>query len=85
LVKKFKRFQKKPCDVHNLKNFLTCWQNFEAKKIVLQDWCIHLPCRGYNLKNFLKCWQNFEAKKIVVQDWCIHLLVGVSDPSSKLL
>jgi hypothetical protein len=58
---------------------------FRSKKIVVQDWCIHIPCRGYNLKNFFKCLQNFEAKKIVVQDWCVHLLVGVRDPSSKLL
>jgi hypothetical protein len=54
LVKFLKRFQKKPFSGHNLKNFLTWWQNFKAKKIVLQD-------------------------------WYIHLLVGVRDPSSKLL
>jgi hypothetical protein len=54
LVKKFRRFEKKPCD-------------------------------GQNLKNFLTCWQTFEARKISVQDWCIHLLVGMRDPSSKLL
>jgi len=43
------------------------------------------PFSGHNLKNFLTCWQNFKAKKIVLQDWYIHLLVGVRDPSSKLL